>query len=212
MPGRRLTPQSSDDFSSAVLGVQWEWNHQPRADKWSLQERPGFLRLHAFRPLRPDDLMKAGNTLTQRCFRTRDNQVVLKLDCAGLADGQKSGLCHFARNHAALGVVQDGGIRRLEFRDNGKLTAGPELSGNQLWLRSLWGLDGRSRFAYSTDGSSFTDFGPGYQLSWGHYRGDRIGVYSFNNKQDAGHVDVDFLTYTYAGMSGSTPPQADSRE
>lgn len=212
MPGRRLTPQSSDDFSSAVLGVQWEWNHQPRADKWSLQERPGFLRLHAFRPLRPDDLMKAGNTLTQRCFRTRDNQVVLKLDCAGLADGQKSGLCHFARNHAALGVVQDGGIRRLEFRDNGKLTAGPELSGNQLWLRSLWGLDGRSRFAYSTDGSSFTDFGPVYQLSWGYYRGDRIGIYSFNNQQDAGHVDVDFLTYTYAGMSGSTPPQADSRE
>ena len=33
---------------------------------WSLDERPGFLRLHAFKPLRPDQLKKAGNTLTQR--------------------------------------------------------------------------------------------------------------------------------------------------
>jgi beta-xylosidase len=34
-------PQSGDDFSSPALAPQWEWNYQPRADKWSLTERPG---------------------------------------------------------------------------------------------------------------------------------------------------------------------------
>jgi beta-xylosidase len=34
--------KGSDDFSSAVLGAQWEWNYQPRAEKWSLTERSGI--------------------------------------------------------------------------------------------------------------------------------------------------------------------------
>ena len=58
-------------------------------DKWSLTERPGWLRLHAFKPLQADNLMKAGNTLTQRCFRTSSNEVVIKLDLSGMTDGQK---------------------------------------------------------------------------------------------------------------------------
>ena len=198
-----VTPQSDDNFNGPKLGVQWEWNYQPRADKWSLTERPGFLRLHAFRPLRPDDLLKAGNTLTQRSFRTASNCVVLKLDFSGFADGQKAGLCHFAGTHSALGVVQDGQTRCIEYRENGHLTVGPAITGDQLWLKSSWGLDGRSRYAYSTDGKNFTDFGPEYQLSWGNYRGDRIGIYNFNTKQDAGYVDVDFCNYNYTG--GSTP-------
>ena len=213
LPGKAVTPQSSDGFSATTLPPQWEWNYQPRADKWSLTEHPGFLRLRAFKPLRPDDLMKAGNTLTQRCFRTRDNLVVLKLDLSGLADGQKAGLCHFAKTHSALGVVQENGIRRIEYRENGKLTAGPEIKGNHLWLKSTWDLTGQSRYAYSTDGQTFTDFGPAYPLSWGFYRGDRIGIYSFNNQADAGYVDVDYLIYNYDGpakqsisfSSASTP-------
>ncbi len=64
------TPQTDDDFNETSLPPQWEWNYQPRAEKWSLKERPGWLRLHAFKPLQPDNLLKAGNTLTQRCLRT----------------------------------------------------------------------------------------------------------------------------------------------
>jgi beta-xylosidase len=192
-----VMPQSRADFSEPVLGPQWEWNHQPRADKWSLTERPGFLRLKAFKPLQPDNLMTAGNTLSQRTFRTPKNDVVAEFDLSGMADGQKAGLCHFAKDHSALGVVQDGAIRRIEYRENGKLTEGPVMEGNQLWFKSSWGLDGRSQYAYSLDGRAFTPFGDEYQLVWGHYRGDRVGLYSFNNKQEAGHVDVKQVRYDY---------------
>lgn len=201
----RSTPQSSDDFNSPELGVQWEWNHQPRAEKWSLRDRPGFLRLQAFRSLRPDDLMKAGNTLTQRVFRTPKSRVVVRLDLSGFADGQKAGLCHFARTHSALALVQVGATRRIEYRENGRLTPGPEITGDSLWLESTWGLDGRSRYAFSTDGKVFTAFGPEYQLSWGHYRGDRFGIFTFNDRQEAGHVDVDYLEYNYDEPPGVRP-------
>ena len=190
-------PATSDDFDKPTLPHQWEWNYQPREGKWSLTERPGWLRLYAFRPLAPDNLMKAGNTLTQRCFRTASNEVIVKLDVSGMADGQKAGLCHFAKTHSGLGVAQEGATRVLEYRNNQEITKGPELRGNTIWLRSTWGLDGQSRYSFSEDGQTFTEFGQPYVLSWGHYRGDRIGIYSYNNKADEGFVDADFLHYTY---------------
>jgi beta-xylosidase len=189
------TPQTSDDFSGPVLSPQWEWNYQPRADQWSLRERPGWLRLHAFRPLEPDNLMKAGNTLTQRSFRTTASEVVIEVDLSGMADGQQAGLCHFAKTHSALGVRQEGATRMLVNVNNGVAVTGPEINTPHLWLKSKWGLDGLSQYSFSLDGKIFTDFGPPYQLSWGNYRGDRIGIYSYNNKQDAGWVDVDYLDY-----------------
>jgi beta-xylosidase len=197
--GRIVTPQSSDEFTASTLGPQWEWNYHPRNDKFSLTERPGWLRLKAFKPLENDNLMKAGNTLTQRCFRTASNEVVVKLDLRGLADGEKAGLCHFAGSHSAVGIVQDGMKRALEFRVNGKITPGPAITSNDLWIKSSWGLEGKSQYAYSVDGRTFTDFGDPYELTWGDYRGDRIGIYNFNNKAEAGIVDVDSFIYNYAG-------------
>jgi beta-xylosidase len=196
------SPQSSDEFSKATLGVQWEWNYHPREDKWSLTARPGFLRLHAFKPVRDDDLMTAGNTLTQRAFRTPENVVIAKFDLSGMVDGQKAGLCHFAKSHSALGVAQDGSVRRIEFLENGERIDGPVIKGTNLWIKSSWGLDGQSRYAYSLDGRKFIPFGTDYPLSWGNYRGDRIGLYCFNNKQEAGSVDVDFLRYDYGAKDG----------
>lgn len=194
-----VTPQTDDEFKETSLPPQWEWNYQPRQDKWSLSEKPGWLRLHAFKPLQPDNLLKAGNTLTQRCLRTSSNQVVVKLDLNGMADGQKAGLCHFSKDHSALGVSQEGVRRLLEYRKSGKIISGTEIRGNELWLRSTWGLDGLSQYSYSLDGRVFTNCGEPYALSWGSYRGDRIGIYCYNNKSDSGFVDVVFFHYTYAG-------------
>jgi len=61
------------------------------------------------------------------------------------------------------------------------------------------GLDGVSQYSYSTDGKNFKNFGPVYKLMWGAYRGDRLGIYSYNNKQEKGYIDVDFFNYTFSG-------------
>lgn len=193
--GREL--QTSDEFSGTRLAPQWEWNHQPRAEKWSLRERSGWLRLHGFRLLQPGDLRKAGNTLTQRSFRTTSNEVVVKFDLRGMADGQRAGLCHFSKDVSALGVFQSGAIRTIQYEHSGKITSGPEVKGTDLWVRSRWGLDGRSQYSFSLDSRSFAEFGEPYQLSWGNYRGDRIGLYSYNEREEAGYVDIDYFHYAY---------------
>ncbi len=192
-----ITPQTDDSFDGPKLGVQWEWNYQPRADKWSLTERPGFLRLHAFKPLERDNLKEAGNTLTQRSFRTSDNLVTLALDLSGMADGQLAGLCHYSKDYCSIAVRREGGVLTLESARNKNLTHGPIVTTPKLWLRSSWGLDGKSQYAFSTNGTDFTPFGEPYQLGWGDYRGDRIGIFTYNNDAEAGHVDVDWFTYRY---------------
>ena len=92
-----VVPQSSDDFNGPKLGLQWEWNYQPRKDKWSLTEHPGFLRLHAWKPLRPDQLKTAGNTLTQRSMRTPNNVATLAMDISGTQWGPTS--CSIAKRN-----------------------------------------------------------------------------------------------------------------
>ena len=194
---RRLTPQSSDEFDTPVLLPQWEWNYQPRRDHWSLTERAGWLRLHASQPLERGHLLKAGNTLTQRCFRTNRNEVIVEFDLSGMVDGQQAGLCHFAKTHSAIGVLQSAATRKLVNINNGAMTPGPDLNGSHLWLKSTWGLDGTSHYAYSTDGATYAEFGDSYQLAWGNYRGDRIGLYCFNDRTNAGFVDINFFHYRY---------------
>jgi beta-xylosidase len=192
-----LTPQTDDAFDGPALGVQWEWNYQPRADRWSLTERSGYLRLHAWKPLRPDDLKRAGNTLTQRVMRTSHNVVTAELDVAGLVDGQVAGLCHYSRNYATIAVRREQSVLTIESARNQTILSGPAFKGRTIWLRSEWGLDGVCRFSFSIDGKTFDQLGDTYAFGWADYRGERVGLFSYNNRGDAGYADFGSFTYHY---------------
>lgn len=137
-------------------------------------ERKGWLRLYAFQPLEAGKFLKVGNTLTQRSFRSAQNEVVVKIDISHTADGLHAGLCHFAEHRSSLGIVNDSGTNYLEWTDNDQRIRHQAISPTILYLRSTWGLDGKSQFSYSLDGDHYIPLGQ-YQLSWGFYRGDRIG-------------------------------------
>jgi len=34
-------------------------------------------------------------------------------------------------------------------------------------------------------------------LMWGNYRGDRIGIFTYNDKGNQGYADFDYLRYDY---------------
>ena len=188
---------SDDDFSAPTLKPEWQWNYQPRTSMWSLSERKGFLRMHAFAALKPDDFKTVGNVLTQRAFRSQRNEVTVKLDVGRMADGQETGLSHFAKTFASIGVVQDGSVRTICVNNNGKRTSGQILSQKVVWLRSTWGFDGVSQFGYSFDGKVFVPIGETYQLTWGSYRGDRVGLFTVNSKS-AGWADFTSFRYEVA--------------
>jgi len=195
-----LNIQTDDDFNAPKLSVQWEWNYQPRKDKWSLAEHEGFLRLYAFKPIKPDDnrkiILRAGNTLTQRSMRTNNNEVTVKLNIGNMANGQFAGITHYSTiSNSMFGVKQVNDVITLAYDNNGKDTTGVQINGSSIWLKSTWNYNGISSYGYSTEGKTFIPFGDTYQLTWGSYRGDRIGIFNFNTKEDKGFVDVDWFRY-----------------
>ncbi|HEY9197681.1 MAG TPA: glycoside hydrolase 43 family protein [Mucilaginibacter sp.] len=199
---RKLFIQSNDEFNTNGLSVQWEWNYQPRADKWSLTERKGFLRLYAFTPIHSSDeksiILRSRNTLTQRSMRTSRNTATVKLDISHLADGQYAGLTHFSTtSYSILGVRQAGDQRYLVYDCNGKDTVVVRITGKTIWLRSTWDINGKNTYSFSTTGRVFTPFAATFQLTWGSYRGDRIGICNYNTLRDKGYADIDWFRYDY---------------
>ena len=131
-------------------------------------------------------------------MRTSSNVATVKIDISHMADGQFAGLTHFSTSSYSLfGIKQENGIRTLVYDNNGKDTSGIKVKGKSIWLQSTWDANGISRYAFSTDGKSYQPFGSTYQLTWGSYRGDRIGIFNFNTKEDRGYVDVDWFRYDY---------------
>lgn len=199
----KLFIQGSDEFDFDKLNVQWEWNYQPRNEKWSLTEKPGSLRLHAFKPINPDDkkriILRAGNTVTQRSMRTEKNVVTMKMNIRNMSNGQIAGLTHLSTgNYSLFGVKQMEGSKKLIYVFNDDENIGFTIKQKNIWLQSQWDINGKNKYLYSLDGRKFIPFPNETQLTWGSYRGDRIGIFNFNSTDDKGFVDIDWFKYDYS--------------
>ena len=199
-----LTMQTSDDFAGTTLSPQWEWNHQPRADKWQLDKKRGCLRLGAFGQLRKGEFFTTGNVVSQRYIRWEKGEAVAQLGLREMADGQRAGLTHFngGKDYACLEVRKDEGRLTLYYVSGRSGEEPREVRLGQLprhcrrvYLRTTIDFDGEATFAWSTDGKRFTDSGETFRLKWGSYRGDRIGLYTFNNECEEGSVDIERFDY-----------------
>lgn len=206
-------PPTDDDFDTATLGLQWEWNHNPRDTHWSITERPGWLRLKASRPVPGDQhpmkgdantFWRACNTLSQRIMGITTGTAVAKLDLSGMSPGQRAGFVRFGGVYHLLGVSADGsGKRTLFFRDNlGRDTAGPEIRSDQLWIRTRNDGD-QATFEYSLDGQRFGRLGPPFTIKFGRWTGDRLGFFCWNEQAETGHIDIDSFRYDYDGPKGA---------
>ena len=196
LPKSKSDITASEQFKGKKIKPHFQWNYQPREDFYSLTERKGWLRLKAFRPVESGNIMKAGNTLAYRVIQF-EGSAEIKLDISAMADGQIAGICHFSQDNSYLGVRMIDGKKYIEFKtaDTNPIY-GMEITKKQIWFKSEWDRNGVSRYSYSLDGKKYILFGADYQLKWGAYRGDRVGVFSFNDLSDSGYVDVDFFKNT----------------
>jgi beta-xylosidase len=183
--------QDSDEFASARLGVQWEWNHNPDAAAWNLTARPGFLRLTAGKA---EHLVTARNTLTQILQGPR-TRVTARIDATRMTDGQRAGLALFGVRPSWIGLVRDGGATRVTLAREGRETPDVALTGRTIDLRAEVGPDQTVRYSYSLDrGASFRPMGdaiPLARFSW--WKGSRPALFSFTRGAPGGSVDVDWV-------------------
>lgn len=189
-------PQGSDDFSDHTLHLRWQWNHSPRNDYWSLSERKGWLRLHAYRPQgKQKGFFGAGNTLLQHTIPSEKTVITTRMDIRHLTNGSQAGLAIFngGKSYARI-IVKD---NSLLFDTNGQMmTCSEQIKKNGIvYLRTTFEADAMARFYYSTDGQKYQTIGVPYQLVAGNFRGAMIGLYCYNEQEDNGYADFDFFDY-----------------
>ena len=210
-------PQTSDEFAGAPLGLQWQWNANPRVDWASLTARPGFLRLASVpapstrldgSPA-PNSLYDAPNFLLQK-FPAPDFAVTTALQFAPAAEGETAGLAIFGYDYAVLGLRRTAaGIRLVLLVNQGankpggqeREAAGVDARGAPVYLRATVeqaGKDALCRFAYSFDNQTFTPIGEPFKASGDRWIGAKFGLIAAAAPaaMQTGHADFDWIHVT----------------
>ena len=182
-PDAPMVPQTSDEFASPRLAPQWQWNHNPVPDGWSLGARPGWLRLHG-RPAAT--LGEARGTLTQKLWGA-SGTAEIALDATRLAEGQSTGLAwQCGKELHEIGVRREGAVWRVVWRGG----QGPPTATPIVRLRAEHHGDA-ARLSYAVDGGAFVDTGLAITLSAGQWKGARLAL--FCTGAGDGAADFDYF-------------------
>jgi beta-xylosidase len=184
-------PQTSDEFDGQTLGLQWQWNANPR-DEWiSFSAHPGFLRLASVpAPLTRNNgtpatknIYDAPNFLLQK-FPATEFTVTTEMEFAPAADGEIAGLTVFGYDYALLGLRKTAGGVRLVYVVNSGASRGAEerevasvdTKNSPAYLRVTVSNGARCQFAYSFDNQTFTPIGEPFRASVDRWIGAKVGV------------------------------------
>lgn len=195
-------PATSDHFEGRQLGLQWQWQGNPRAGWAELGGggRPG-LRLQAVPARDEASLWTAPNLLMQK-FPAPEFGVEVTLDAfAPAVAGERAGLIVFGYDYAWIGLqrLEDGGVELVlascrqaqKGGVEGVLAKVPWTAGKVV-LRVSVGVAASARFSYRAEDSDvFLPLGGAFQASSSKWVGAKVGVFASApvGGLRAGHAD-----------------------
>ena len=192
------TLPTSDEFNNKSLGMQWGWNHNPDPTKWSLDQRPGYLRLRTERVV--SGLREARNTLTQRTFTYYSDSInavgVIKIDIGKMKDGDIAGLAMFQDPYAFIAIKQMNGARYAIMVNNGKTIDSAAINKSTIYLRTIASNTmSKASFEYSLDNKKFTPLGDQLSLKFNLsiFTGNKFCLFNYATIETGGYVDCDWF-------------------
>jgi Beta-xylosidase len=192
---------TNDNFRNYKLGMQWGWNHNPDNSKWSLFEKPGYLRLKTTGVV--PDFLQARNTLTQRIFgyhsSTKDSYGTICMDVSEMKEGDIAGLAVFQDPYSFIGITITDGVKNLIWKNSktGNMQNAPIAISSKIYLRAVANYGtGKAKFYYSTDNVVYTPFGEEFVMEYNLsvFVGNRFSIFNYATKQAGGYIDVDWFS------------------
>ncbi|MBQ9892632.1 MAG: beta-xylosidase, partial [Bacteroidales bacterium] len=185
-------PASSDDFSGKKLGLQWQFNHNPVDDAWSLSSRKGYLAIDA---LKAESFRMARNTISQKIMGFAGSYTV-SVDLSDISNGQYAGMACMGSDNFTAGLRKTGSGTFLCFEKDGEVLASAPFESSKLWLRLTFDINDKVfGFSYSKDGKDFLPLGETFEARFGYWKGARVALFSYNDDTDAGTAWFDDFTY-----------------
>lgn len=191
-----ISPATTDEFDKPVLGLQWQWNHNPDNSRWSLKERKGHMRLRA---AYAESLKNARNTLTQR-VQGPSSEGTVELDVSGMKDGNVAGFGIFEFPYAYVAVEQSGGRKKIVMCNDGEeIEAIDNFSRDKIWIRArVMDVNFRAVFYYSLDGERFIPIGNELNMGLGLvWTANRFALFNFSRTKDGENGCADFNWFRF---------------
>lgn len=203
--GKSFFIPDSDEFNSAALGKQWQWQANP-AEGWAYPTTHGWLQL--FSVLLPDSVKSAWdypNILGQK-FPAENFTATIKFSFLPRWEGEKFGFIVHGSDYGYIAIEKkkDGNqvyqAICLNADKYGKETVqdGQNTYKTEIYFRVYVQAGGLCRFSYSENGQQFKDLGTTLTAKPGRWVGSRFGFFfTRNNKtNDAGQVRIDWCRVT----------------
>ena len=152
-----------------------------------------------------EKLSNARNTLTQKTLGNKGIATVM-VDYREISQGQRMGMACLGENMVGAGVekVDVNGYDKIQlyFEYNGNQTILHDLdnSKKRIWIRlNIDAINNKHQFSYSTDGKQFINMGQDFEERNSAWKGSRVGLYSYTDKDKGGMVYFDNFEYKVDG-------------
>ncbi len=197
-------PAESDEFDSGELGLQWQWQANPKLTWCVLLRDTDYLRLYSDK-LPPDTttLWHAGNLLLQK-FPAPEFTATTRVRFTPLEHGTRTGLVVMGKDYACLSFTEaEKGFTLSQITCPKADKGGQEevneqvaLKENTIYLRvAVKAPSAICQFSYSLDGKSFLPLGKTFKASPGMWIGAKVGLFCIK-EQDVrfgGYADFDWF-------------------
>lgn len=195
------TPQESDEFNDTKMGLQWQWQANPKLT-WSFLTG-NSLRLYSYKiPDSAKNYWEVPNILTQK-FPAEEFTVTTKCDFNPRLDGEKTGFIIMGTDYAYLALTKKRDGIYLSFveckqADKGRLENEKvieKISSSPIYFRVKVSAGAKCQFSYSADGLSFTNAGEIFTAQPGRWVGATVGLFCTRTIQtnDSGYADFDWF-------------------
>jgi beta-xylosidase len=196
-----VTPAESDEFNEHRMGLQWQWQANPKS-YWAFQSN-GKLRLFSYpAPDSARNYWDIANLLLQK-FPAEEFMVTTKLSFRLRLDGEKAGLIVFGTDYAHISLVKKADGNYISFSickdaDKGSVETvqdGEKISNTDIYFRVKIRKGSICQFSYSMDGIAFKSIDTRFVAKPGRWVGAKVGLYCTRTSKtnDSGFVDADWF-------------------
>ena len=180
------TPPDTDEFNNKNLGLQWQWQANPKPGWYTLNPQAGSIQLNT-QPLSAGstNLWMSPNLLLQK-FPAETFKAVARVDVSNLKEGEEAGLIIFGLDYASLAIQKKNGEFEISQRIcKDALNNLPEkinefeiLENPNVWLRAEIAPGAQVSFSYSINAKDYHPLGETFQAKEGRWVGAKTGLYA----------------------------------
>jgi len=197
--------QTSDEFNSKKLGLQWQWHANPQKHWYSLTKHKGYLRLYSINNYSQNgNLWLVPNLLLQK-FPTLNFTATTKIIANYNHKGEIGGLVVFGNEWAFIGIEN---INQKEYKismftgnynqcnDLSVCHESDTLKTNTFYLKVSVIEGCICKFSYSIDNTNFKPIGTYFNAKPGRWIGAKVGLFSINREITDiknGYIDIDWF-------------------